>query len=291
VDNIHKKWWGNYSLLEAHHGYIQWLFPIREDGLNSYADQLQLHEAKAIAADPIMQGRVIKSYELMLDFYGMRLADRQTGAIERNPENWKSRYQHLNRSFHNYLRITRILKCLGEVGLERFKIHFITHVLTEIYENELLRNCKESCIKYWAQVLRNDNELQQVNELITKHDPLVFQKAKNDRRFVDSDSDEDSKPKRDKNNRNSLEKKEKESTKAEKESTSQPEKQKTEKEEKKLDSTEKDKDNKVQNAGEGGAGSQQVDIAGGITSNNNSSSNEEVPNKSTEKDNNAHDTN
>jgi hypothetical protein len=27
IDTIHKKWWGNYNLLEAHHGYIQWIFP------------------------------------------------------------------------------------------------------------------------------------------------------------------------------------------------------------------------------------------------------------------------
>lgn len=29
IDNIHKKWFGAYDLLEEHHGYIQWIFPIR----------------------------------------------------------------------------------------------------------------------------------------------------------------------------------------------------------------------------------------------------------------------
>ena len=24
IDDIHTKWWGDYSLLETHHGYIQW---------------------------------------------------------------------------------------------------------------------------------------------------------------------------------------------------------------------------------------------------------------------------
>ena len=79
IDEIHKEWFGDYDLLEAHHGYIQWLFPIREDGLNHYAQQLQLHEAKAISEDSKLQGRIIKSYELMLDFYGMRLIDTTTG--------------------------------------------------------------------------------------------------------------------------------------------------------------------------------------------------------------------
>ncbi len=29
IETIHKKWKGDYDLLEAHHGFIQWLFPIR----------------------------------------------------------------------------------------------------------------------------------------------------------------------------------------------------------------------------------------------------------------------
>eukprot|EP01114_Cavostelium_apophysatum_P010669 TRINITY_DN2472_c0_g1_i1.p2 TRINITY_DN2472_c0_g1~~TRINITY_DN2472_c0_g1_i1.p2 ORF type:complete len:303 (-),score=73.20 TRINITY_DN2472_c0_g1_i1:1210-2118(-) len=155
IENIHKKWFGNYSLLEVHHGYIQWLFPIREDGLNHYAEQLQLHEAKAIREDPVLTNRVIRSYEMMLDFYGMRLVDRTTGQIER-ASNYRDRYQHLNRSFHNYLRITRILKFLGEVGLEHYKINFVMHVLHEIYEEGQLKNCRESCIRYWGPVLRNE---------------------------------------------------------------------------------------------------------------------------------------
>jgi len=169
IENIHKKWFGNYGLLESHHGYVQWLFPIREDGLNHSAQRLQLHEAKAIASDSELQGRVITSYELMLDFYGMKLVSRTEGTITR-AENWKVRYAHLNRSFHNYLRITRIIKCLGEIGLEHFKIHFVKHVLQEIYENKELLNCHESCIKYWAAVLRKEEDRNVVEELIDKYE-------------------------------------------------------------------------------------------------------------------------
>ena len=52
---------------------------------------------------------------MMLHFYGMRLVDSATGKVAR-AEHYRGRYAHLNRSFHNYLRITRILKCLGECG-------------------------------------------------------------------------------------------------------------------------------------------------------------------------------
>jgi len=46
IDNIHEQWWGDYRHLEWNHSYIQWLFPIRERGLNPHAQELQLHEAK-----------------------------------------------------------------------------------------------------------------------------------------------------------------------------------------------------------------------------------------------------
>ena len=48
IDKIHMEWKGNYEWLERHHGYIQWLFPIRERGLNWQAQELQLHEIEVI---------------------------------------------------------------------------------------------------------------------------------------------------------------------------------------------------------------------------------------------------
>ncbi len=44
IDEIHKEWWGDYRLLEYRHGYIQWLFPIREQGLNYQAQKLNQRE-------------------------------------------------------------------------------------------------------------------------------------------------------------------------------------------------------------------------------------------------------
>eukprot|EP00954_Amorphochlora_amoebiformis_P001067 82846-Amorphochlora_amoeboformis.AAC.1 len=51
IDKIHNEWFGKYKMLEYHHGYIQWLFPIREKGMNWLSQPLQLHEARAICAD------------------------------------------------------------------------------------------------------------------------------------------------------------------------------------------------------------------------------------------------
>eukprot|EP01065_Artemidia_motanka_P045369 TRINITY_DN664_c0_g1_i1.p2 TRINITY_DN664_c0_g1~~TRINITY_DN664_c0_g1_i1.p2 ORF type:complete len:328 (+),score=99.28 TRINITY_DN664_c0_g1_i1:78-1061(+) len=150
---------GDYDWLEIDHSYIQWLFPIREQGLNYQAQELMMAEAEAFRADPVLQGRIIDSYETMLDFYGMQLQDRATGKVVRSSSPyWRARYSNLNLSFHNNLRITRILKCLGEVGLEHMKRPFVEHVLTEVYENEQLVRCRESCMDYWANTLRRQED-------------------------------------------------------------------------------------------------------------------------------------
>jgi hypothetical protein len=96
----------------------------------TFSQKLQRHEMAAIQADPRAKERVLRSYEMMLDFYGMRLKNKNTGMahthhlrerermtswfigvgeLERS-KNYKSRYRNLNTSSHNYLRITRILK-------------------------------------------------------------------------------------------------------------------------------------------------------------------------------------
>jgi len=58
----------------------------------------------------------------MLAFYGLRLVDEKTGelALEDttpapSPSSYLRRFQNLERNSHNFLRITRILKCLNEV--------------------------------------------------------------------------------------------------------------------------------------------------------------------------------
>jgi hypothetical protein len=44
--------------------FIQWLFPIREEGMNSSAQRLYAHEIKAICDDKEAHARVLKSYEV-----------------------------------------------------------------------------------------------------------------------------------------------------------------------------------------------------------------------------------
>merc|ERR1712137_106164 len=95
--------------------------------------------------------RVMKSYKMMLDFYGMRLVDEKTGEVRR-AKNWKSRYLNLNTSGHNNLRISRILASLGHLGFWRWKVAWINFLEEEIYENKVLTHCDHSFEKFWVKL-------------------------------------------------------------------------------------------------------------------------------------------
>ncbi|CAF3675036.1 unnamed protein product [Rotaria socialis] len=159
IDNIHKYWWGDYHRLEMHHGYIQWLFPLQERGLNWSAEKLQKHEIDLIKRDGEALKRILKSYELMLDFYGFQLIDNTTGELRRSSgDSYEERFRNLNHSSHNYLRITRILKCLGEFDYEYLKFPFLAKILFESITENTLPNCLRSCRDYWIETLRSREE-------------------------------------------------------------------------------------------------------------------------------------
>ncbi|ELV11332.1 Opioid growth factor receptor [Tupaia chinensis] len=46
IEDILQNWRGNYELLEDNHSYIQWLFPLREPGVNWHAKPLTLREVE-----------------------------------------------------------------------------------------------------------------------------------------------------------------------------------------------------------------------------------------------------
>jgi hypothetical protein len=63
IEKIHETWIGDYDLLEKHHGYIQWLFPIFEGkGMNTKSKRLKKDEAALMRKDLSIAKRVIMSY-------------------------------------------------------------------------------------------------------------------------------------------------------------------------------------------------------------------------------------
>eukprot|EP01095_Lingulamoeba_sp_RSL-Kostka_P007850 TRINITY_DN2557_c0_g2_i1.p1 TRINITY_DN2557_c0_g2~~TRINITY_DN2557_c0_g2_i1.p1 ORF type:complete len:183 (-),score=51.15 TRINITY_DN2557_c0_g2_i1:3-551(-) len=84
ISDIHTNWFKDYGKLERHHGYVQWLFPLFEsNGMNSKAKKLTKEEAKLFRENYQIGERIIRSYKLMLHFYGIRLIDERTGKVAR----------------------------------------------------------------------------------------------------------------------------------------------------------------------------------------------------------------
>ncbi|CAE6439070.1 unnamed protein product [Rhizoctonia solani] len=183
IEELLDRWQGRYNELERRHGFIQWLFPIPEQGINMYANPLTTQEIEEMTASPAIQLRVRRAYELMLDFYGMKLLDTETGLVGRKDDGWEERYQNLTYSSHNNLRITRILKCLALLSYPHYAAPFVLHVLNEQSEHGLLNApvLQNSLDKWWANCNRNDQEQETIRTIITrirdKTDKWVFTRA------------------------------------------------------------------------------------------------------------------
>jgi len=166
----------------------QWLFPIRELGMNSESQPLTENEAKMMRSSDEIAQRLIKSYQLMLDFYGIELVNAKTGQLKRNEKNYERRFAHLNRSFHNYLRITRICKCLGIMGFEHFKEQLLKFFVYEAFEHRTLTAVQESLVRFWIPTCRNEAKVKELDQLIQK---LTSNKRIVDRNGRDGYGDEE----------------------------------------------------------------------------------------------------
>ncbi|XP_076852489.1 uncharacterized protein LOC143506522 isoform X2 [Brachyhypopomus gauderio] len=133
------------------------LFPIQEQGMNSYAYPLSQKEIKIFHKDAEMKQRLLKSYKLMLNFYGIKLVDEKSGKVERS-DNWETQSKNLNRNTHNNLRITRILKCLGILGFQHYQAPLVQFFLEESLVNRTLPRVKISALDYFMFAVLNKLE-------------------------------------------------------------------------------------------------------------------------------------
>ncbi|XP_068928661.1 opioid growth factor receptor isoform X2 [Petaurus breviceps papuanus] len=157
IEDILKNWKEDYDILEDNHSYIQWLFPLRERGVNWHAKPLTLREIQEFKKSAEVMRRFVQAYELILGFYGIELENHKTGKV-RKADNYQERFQNLNSHSHNNLRITRILKCLGEMGYEHYQVPLIRFFLEEILVNHCLPSVKQSALDYFMFTVRNKKE-------------------------------------------------------------------------------------------------------------------------------------
>ncbi|GAA6221819.1 opioid growth factor receptor-like [Lates japonicus] len=149
IHHFHSQWKGDYDILEHVHTYIQWLFPLQEPGMNHEARTLTKEEIQDFRNSRIAKENLLKSYELMLDFYGITLRDKKTGEVKR-ASNWRQRFNNLNNHTHNNLRITRILKCLGTLGYPHYQAPLVRFFLRETLIQGELPNIKDSVLSYFV---------------------------------------------------------------------------------------------------------------------------------------------
>lgn len=93
--------------LEAHHDFIQWLFPLDEPSRAvPNSPTLTRETIAALRASPVAQDRVAQAADRMLRFY-------------RDTKAWRRPFDH------NHLRITRIIKSLrllaGDAAADGFR--------------------------------------------------------------------------------------------------------------------------------------------------------------------------
>ncbi|XP_061909862.1 opioid growth factor receptor-like protein 1 [Entelurus aequoreus] len=161
IESFLKEWKNDYKKLERVHSYIQWLFPLREPGVNYMASELTKKEIEAFKSNEDAKKRLVESYELMLGFYGVRLVNKETGEVTR-ADNWKERFGNLERNMHNNLRITRILKSLGELGFEHYQAPLVRFFLEETLVKKNLTSVKRSVLDYFLFAILDKQKRQEL---------------------------------------------------------------------------------------------------------------------------------
>ncbi|KAI4901310.1 hypothetical protein NFI96_021130 [Prochilodus magdalenae] len=186
IETFHSEWRTDYKRLERVHSYIQWLFPLREPGVNYMATELTKKEIQAFRESEEAKRRLVDSYELMLGFYGIQLLSRETGEVRR-AENWRERFANLERNMHNNLRITRILKSLGELGFEHYQAPLVRFFLEETLVRKNLSSVKRSVLDYFVFAVRDKRERRKLIRYAFQHfepkDKFVWCPRKIQKRF------------------------------------------------------------------------------------------------------------
>lgn len=127
----------NFDEFEFHHDYIQWLFPLPEpSGANPSAPLLSSSDISAFTSDESLRKALLRSFELMLQFYGMDLVAGggnvdviRAGHFDERSRIW------LTAGNHNFLRISRMLRSATLLGLHDHARAFLKQLETIYAEN------------------------------------------------------------------------------------------------------------------------------------------------------------
>lgn len=146
IYDINNIWNYTATELERRHNYVPWLFPTNEPSdHNPNAPVLTPTDIRKIRENPRCGVNIMKSLNHMLTFYGFAF-DKNTMQIhQKRPEKWPP-------TPHNYLRITRILKCLSLCGLEETAKAFYDALMSIPNLNETV---PQTTLDYWRYAIES----------------------------------------------------------------------------------------------------------------------------------------
>jgi len=136
VDGLYLYDFANLSndVLENKHDYIQWLFPLPEKSFfNTKCQVLDEETLKEFQTNEDLQDSLRFALGIMLKFY-------------KESRHWVTKYNH------NYLRISRIIRCLALVGLIEEAEEFYSFILSKVLETEVDANT----LKYWDAAVKGE---------------------------------------------------------------------------------------------------------------------------------------
>ncbi|HJZ56005.1 MAG TPA: opioid growth factor receptor-related protein [Gemmataceae bacterium] len=140
-------WAWDLDTLEDRHDYIQVMFPnAQPSGVNPHAPLLDRATIDAFLADEALRANLARSHDLMLRFYGLEY-DPAANEVRRRPDFAERAANWLTPHNHNYLRITRILTCLRDLGL-RDRVAAMLRALEAIHA-EFPKATGSTSIKFW----------------------------------------------------------------------------------------------------------------------------------------------
>jgi len=159
------------SKLESCHNYIQMLFPVPEGSAFSWeAPIINRETMDAFRSRSELRESLRRSFKRMLSFYGFEVAHQARSTQDATPSlapgapsnnvasleyhivrssDWEVCFKNwVHRSDHNHLRISRILRCLRILGLQKECDAFFA-ALKEVYKDPKL-NIGDTSMDFWT---------------------------------------------------------------------------------------------------------------------------------------------
>jgi hypothetical protein len=149
-------WSWDFEQLENVHDYIQWLFPLNEPSqFNFSAPILDPDSIELFKMEPRLQSNLKISVNVISNFYGFELVQDidlfkiiKAANFQERKRNW------LTAGNHNFLRLTRILKCLMLLELKEYALA-LYDALEDLYINEAANVIGRRTFHYWQTAVRD----------------------------------------------------------------------------------------------------------------------------------------